>query len=141
MRKNKWSQGEGGVFIFLLEVSIMFLSTKEVEQRRAFLTSLLEKGDSVVDILDKASFPQLKTLYKVLSYVVLGLKESPSEVKKYFEDCPERETLLLHLASVAEAEHFMNTCSFHQLQDFLISAHSSLGPALSVYFVAEESSE
>jgi hypothetical protein len=67
---------------------IMFLSSAEVEQRSQFLESILNPGASVINILDGATFPQLRTLYKALACVVLALKESPQEVQNYFLDCP-----------------------------------------------------
>jgi hypothetical protein len=113
---------------------IMFLSSAEVEQRSEFLESILNPDASVINILDGATFPQLRTLYKALACVVLAIKESPQDVQHYFVDCPEHGVLYSRLCDGDTADRFLTEATFGQLQEFLISVHASLPVALSTYF-------
>lgn len=115
----------------------MYLSQGEVAQRTSFLTSFLDKDCQAIKILDGAKFAELKTLFKVLASVVLAKKDSPQKVKDYFHSCDEKEALLKVLSEESEADSFLENSGQEKLRDFLISVHSCLPHALSVYFEQE----
>jgi hypothetical protein len=125
---------QDGCCVVVRTLFIMFLSSAEVEQRSQFLESILNPDASVINILDGATFPQLRTLYKALACVVLGIKESPQDVQHYFVDCPEHGALCRHLSDGETADRFLTEATFGQLQEFLISVHASLPVALGAYF-------